>query len=937
MQRDPILNPGEDLSREELLHQLEKRGQLLADMGALAQMGYWEVNLVDNHIFWDKVTRKIHQVGDDYEPALDQAINFYREGEHRDRVTREVEHAMKEGGGWDFELQLKQARSGEYVWVRAIGRAERVDGVCTRLYGVFQDIDKEMKERLARERLSYSLNIATSAAKIGIWNFDILSGELTWNDQMFEVYQRDRDDFNNSYDDWARSLEPMSREIAEKAFEESLRTDKVFDEVFNIIWPNGQIRQIETKAKIIRDGTGQAIQAVGTNRDITEQRNYEKHLKEAKLAAEQANQAKSSFLANMSHEIRTPLNGVIGFTELLQETHLDYLQMEYVKNASNSAANLLNVLNDILDFAKIEAGKMDFIDEENDLIDLMHSAMNVFKYEAERKRLEFILNVDNSIPSDVLIDGIRFKQVISNLISNAVKFTQEGFVELRCTFRKNSLGRDVYAFRVIDTGIGIAPEKQQQLFQAFTQADSSLSRRYGGTGLGLAISRMILQKMGASLQLDSIEGQGTEFYFELELPHRSLVTQPFTLKNHLKTVALISSSARSASILMRQLQGMGLTCTQYEQGTEFLADLAKDLRPDALIVEQELLHPHRVEVLLRAIREQMHLSRLDLPVLLIHSSTDNTEFLNEGMLLGVNQYLTKPASPRGLFHALNSLQGSAQNPPGKASGKKILSNSAAPKILIAEDIPLNRQLIQIQVLNLLPKAIIREAEDGKEAVEWFQKQSFDLIIMDIQMPHMDGKEATKTIRSIEEQEALDATPIMAISAHALKSEESQALKAGMSSYLTKPVPAEALANCLSMYLQLGPENEAQSLEEASIAEEPSRVLPEPVFDYNELLERLMDDEETLRVMLGKAKGMLKNMMEKIEHYYSSDQIPELKVEAHSLKGSALNFSFHQLGSAAKRLERSCEGSKQDRMEAFGKLARSYVELRSLLTRYEQKD
>ena len=377
------------------------------------------------------------------------------------------------------------------------------------------DITERKKAEEELKRASTRLEMATRAGGVGIWEYELETNTLIWDDQMFKLYGVKQDANINAYDIWVSGIHPDDAEMRNIEIELAVKGEKEFDTEFRVVYPDGSIHNIKALATVLRDDSGLALSMTGTSWDITEKKKVEEELIKAVAAAEAASKAKSEFVANMSHEIRTPLNGVIGFTDLLKSTPLSKVQEQYVKNANASGHTLLGIINDILDFSKIEAGMLDLDVHKTDMIELLGNSIDIIKFAASEKELEVLLDVDMKMPRFAYVDKVRLKQILSNLLSNAVKFTEKGVVELKSEYTRidNLQGR--LRFSVRDTGIGISKEQQSRLFKPFSQADSSTTRRFGGTGLGLIISEMIAKKMGSTIKIESSSGEGTIFYFDI--------------------------------------------------------------------------------------------------------------------------------------------------------------------------------------------------------------------------------------------------------------------------------------------------------------------------------------------------------------------------------------------------------------------------------------
>jgi signal transduction histidine kinase/response regulator RpfG family c-di-GMP phosphodiesterase len=513
----------------------------------------------------------------------------------------------------------------------------------------------------------------------------------------------------------------------------------------------------------------------------------------AKKEAEQANKAKSEFLANMSHEIRTPLNGIIGFTELLLKTKLSDIQQQYMENVSASAESLMSLINDILDFSKIEAGRLELDYDTTDLIALLESTMDVVRFNAHGKGLELLLNIPPDILQFVMVDSLRLRQVIMNLLSNAIKFTHNGEIELNVRaerFHKNS-NKALFRFSVRDTGIGISPDKQLKIFDSFSQADPSTTKKYGGTGLGLTISNRLLEKMGDQLHVVSKPGAGSTFSFALELEVVD-VKQKKAKPNYKKiTTALVIDDNQTNCIIMRNiLNYLGIktqtTCCEADAINKFQGDLHYDF----VIVDYPVPGLSGAS-LLKKFHDLMKQKETAVPVILLVNAAEDVKIPRKDKESGMLFKLVKPVKLGALSEILNWLEnrGTTNDSPlpGTDSKNKISQATFAGKftIMIAEDNKINMMLAETQIRHLLPESKIVKAINGIEAVKLFKELNPAMIFMDIQMPEKDGYSATCEIRAIEEPTG-KKIPIIALTAGTLKGEKERCIAAGMNDYLSKP-------------------------------------------------------------------------------------------------------------------------------------------------------
>lgn len=501
-------------------------------------------------------------------------------------------------------------------------------------------------------------------ARIGGWDFDIATEKVFWSNTTKEIYEVPLDFEPTAQTPFTFFKELKSQYELAEVVNLAIKSGVPWDEEFEIINANGKELWVRSIGLVERVN-GVATRLYGTFQDITEKKRAERDIIQAKNQAEAANLAKSEFIANMSHEIRTPLNGVIGFTDLLLKTKLNPTQLLYSKTVFQSANFLLDLINDILDFSKIEAGKFSLSIEKVDIFLLAEQAIDVIKYKAKEKKIQIILNVEKEIPRFILADPIRLKQILLNLLGNALKFTEQGEIEIKIERKSfTRMNADVeLVFSVRDTGIGISEENSEIIFEAFSQADTSTSRRYGGTGLGLTIANKLLALMGSKLELESKLGKGSIFFFIL------------------KTAVESSYS--------------------------------------------------------------------------IHTKTQEE----------------------------------------KAIGEIDIANHF--KVLIVDDDIINMSLAKTIVKSILPNSQITEAENGMEAIELFRKENPDIILMDIQMPEMNGYEATKEIRKMETKKR---TPIIAITAGTKPGDKEKCFTAGVDDYLTKPIVKDTIEQAIKVWL-----------------------------------------------------------------------------------------------------------------------------------------
>jgi two-component system sensor histidine kinase/response regulator len=722
---------------------------------------------------------------------------------------RWLEHA-----GWvlftDFFLAVSILQSRQEMSLIAERQA--------RLENVNEKIEHEVMERTAQVQAGEEIFRSLSGASpVGIF-LDSCGACIYANQRLAEIYGAPSEGLIGK--GWIHNIHPDDRAAIEKASLAALRENREIGLEYRIVTPAGAIRWVSTRAARLPAHEGQQSVFVGTVDDITDRKRLEQELAHSRDDALETARLKSEFLSNMSHEIRTPLNGIIGMTGLLLDSELSIEQREFAETVCSSGDALLTIVNDILDFSKIAAGKLAFEEIDFDLLTMAESPIQLLAEQAHKKDIELVLTIDSVVPLALRGDPGRLRQVLTNLVGNAVKFTPQGEVVLSISAESVTDGEARLRFEVRDTGIGIGPESQSRLFQPFSQADSSTSRKYGGTGLGLAISMQLVEAMGGKIAVESELGKGTAFRFTITLPRSVALAPQLPKAGSLKGLRalIVEDNATSREVLLHQLSTWGVDGNAVEGGVEALAALRDRVprRPyDVVLIDFEMPRMD-ARTLVRSISEDSSIAGTSLVIM--SSARERTEV--GGQAAGpVNCWLSKPIKQAKLYETLAALLTGSRiaacgterkAAPLSAPNSAVAINGASSsmwhestaerskkvRILVAEDNPVNQKIALLQLKKLGFQADV--VGNGLEAIEALKRTPYRLVLMDCQMPEMDGYTATAELRRCQSGE--QRTVIIAMTAHAMQGERQKCLAAGMDDYITKPVNFDELEAVLSRWM-----------------------------------------------------------------------------------------------------------------------------------------
>ena len=865
-----------------------------------------------------------------YENPMD-----WLEAIHIDDRARAHEIFLRQLQGEDLDSEYRVCTpDGQEKWIRDRAFPIRDQaGQMIRVAGIAVEITERKRAEILLRQTADRLMLATRAGGVGIWANDLVHKVLLWDEQMLRLYGISREQFDGTCEAWQARVHPEDRQRANEESEAAIRGEKEFDSEFRVVWPDGSIHHIRASAFVKRDANGKAVRMVGTNWDITAQKqaadallatNCQLEMETVRanalaIEAEKATAAKSEFLANMSHEIRTPMNGVIGMTGLLLDTNLTAEQRRYADTVRTSGESLLQVINDILDFSKMEANKLELETEEFDLRNLLENLGATLALSANVKGLELLCIADSTVPSLLRGDSGRLRQILTNLIGNAIKFTEEGEVDVRVTLEEDRGSECVLRFSVRDTGIGIPENKIGILFDQFSQVDTSTTRKFGGTGLGLAISKQLVEMMGGVVGVASHEGKGSEFYFTVRLGRgiqfQENQTESQTSANlNGEPILIVDDNSTSREILANVTASWGMRPTVVEGGPWALRALGQALDqgdPFRVALIDMQMPGMDGEALGRAIRADERLADLKMVMLTSLGVRKGSQRLEQ---IGFSGCATKPVRREELLDllskALSRRTGPASDPAKNLAPELPQENPESvrsfvgvnARILLAEDNSTNREVALgiLRRLGLHADAVA----DGAEAVSSLASIPYDLVLMDMRMPVMDGVEATRQIRDPQSAVLSHGIPIIAMTANVMQRDRERCLAAGMNDFVTKPVSMMTLRLALEKWLPIP----ASPIPVTTGQLVPTRAAGSvaPIFDRAGVLERVAGDHEIAQIGFEMFLDDTPRQIQVLKDLVRGGDVPGSARQAHSIRGACANVGGERLRNVATEMEMAAD-------------------------------
>jgi PAS domain S-box-containing protein len=918
---------------------LRKSQDALARTGRIARVGGWEIDLLTNTLLWSPETLQLVGLPADVQPTIEEGINLYRP-EARPIIKAALTNAISDHEGFALDLPLIRG-DGQAIWGRVTGSVECKDDKPVRMAGAFQDVTDRIAEQVALQEANIRVKLATESGGIGIWDLDIRNNTLICDPLVFRLYGvTAEDDQNASGNDHHRPqpeisenreaveerlrshVHPEDRAAAEQALRDTLESCQPYNTLFRVVWDDESVHHLRAAGSVTCDQNSRAVRMMCVNWDVTELVQANETSRHALEIARDSNRAKSDFLANISHEIRTPMNAILGMTYLARRAEPNPKQLDYLNKIGSAAQSLLSIVNDILDFSKIEAGKLKLEVISFSLSDVLRNLLGVVGQKAQDKGLALVSSIADDVPPHLVGDPLRLGQILINLVNNAVKFTDLGEIAIRVAAEEICATDLRLKITVSDTGIGMDAVQVASLFQPFQQGDTSFTRKYGGTGLGLAICKQLCELMDGEITAESELGKGSAFHFTARFGIATDVkalSSPATLNApQKKFVLVVDDSETTRNVLMAMLEANGFKARAVSSGEEALSALAHATQTgepvDLVLMDWRLPGIDGVETS-RRIKANPTFSLM--PELLMVSAFEREEVFTGHLDAAFDGFLSKPVSEKQLMDAIVGLFGShpARGGLGSASDSPPIPASvlAGGRVLLVEDNEVNRFLAEELLADL--GIHVTTAINGREGVDRINAEPFDLVLMDIQMPVMDGITATMLIRGDSRFQSL---PIVAMTAHAMSRDRERSLEAGMNDHLTKPISPKVLEETLLRWMRARSAAQPTTGTESTSAGVSPDDFPQqlPPFDLPAALQRANGKPGLLRKMLLSFREQFKGAPSELRQQIAEGKTEEAGRLAHSLKGVAATLEAKDLTNAAASLENAIREGVMEGLNAL---------------------
>jgi len=950
------------LTIPDIVYRIDSEGRFVFINDAVRQLGYESKELIGKHfseIIYppdiDQVSRekvlKKYKAGQQATPP-----KLFDERRTGNRITQGLEVRIKTKEGKCMRsgmidsvdsaaIVVEVNSSGVYCLNPQSDTKEHIGTV-----GVIRDISEKKKAQEILERERLFLQTIIDSVPLPIFFKDTDGIYQLINNALAELFQKKRHNIlGKTIFDVVERKTATPLHFKEQVLLNGDKEKQNFETQF--ITPDGYQRTlVVNNAKFYRaDNSIDGI--IGVFMDITDRKLAEEEIQTAKKSAElmakkahEANQYKSEFLANMSHEIRTPMNAIIGLNELALRTDLTHKQTDYLTKIHNASVTLLGIINDILDFSKIEANKMDIEQVSFKLDDVLTNISNIINMKAEIKGIELIYVIDDAVPNHLVGDPLRLGQILINLINNAVKFTEKGEIIVSASLLKNQdQDKDLVQlqFSVQDTGIGMTKEQVERLFQPFTQADSSTTRKYGGTGLGLTISKKLIEMMGGQISVSSDIGKGSHFTFTVFLKVQDNHKDNLTDNHHYDglKVLLVDDNTQARKALHRMLCSMNFKVTSCVSGKAALSEIQQSIEMDTpydlVILDWMMPEMNGTET---ALSIKANKSLTQMPVIIMHSGYNRDIIASEAKKAQVDAFLSKPVNQSILFDTIvNTLEyrkdSKTTHQITSSQTNDFQKSIRGARILLAEDNIINQQVATELIEHEGGKVSI--ANNGKQAVTIIQEllndknirkqpyPPFDVILMDVQMPEMDGYEATKRIMALfdhahENHELHWTIPIIAMTAHAMRGDREKCLSYGMVDYVTKPINQKSLFATLTKWIDLKHIPEIIDQPEPIKSDKSVTELPKECtyINLDELKDRIGDNQKVIGKLLSDFCILYKNYPDEIQKTLDQNDFQKTVEMVHALKGVAGNLSANQVYHLTKKFEHAARRNQKYDCQAY---------------------